>query len=107
VSFPCPECGDSTYTKDSRSTAYGVRRRRVCRRCKYRLTTHETIGNDSRDEWTKERRVFNRALLSLKQVVDHYCVTHTDLGDGHVIQGDDSERVNETVPGVPEGHRKG
>ncbi len=41
----CPYCEGSSRVADSRPTADGIRRRRVCSDCKRRFTTYERVGN--------------------------------------------------------------
>lgn len=41
----CPYCGADSQVVDSRATSEGVRRRRLCNRCKRRFTTYERVGS--------------------------------------------------------------
>lgn len=41
----CPFCGSDSAVTESRESADGVRRRRVCRSCKRRFTTYEKVGS--------------------------------------------------------------
>lgn len=58
--MPCPICKAKTFTKDTRPTTRGTRRRRQCHQCEYTFTTLEhpydadtgcpptrTVGNGS------------------------------------------------------------
>ena len=42
----CPRCGKGTGVVDSRNYPTRVRRRRVCRSCKFRFTTYERVTTD-------------------------------------------------------------
>lgn len=45
----CPKCSEETNVTDSRPAGYGVRRRRKCVKCGYRMTTVEVaITGDER-----------------------------------------------------------
>lgn len=39
--YPCPTCGQSMEVIDSRRSDDAIRRRRICRGCRLRLTTYE------------------------------------------------------------------
>lgn len=42
----CPFCkGEQSDVVDSRTTADGIRRRRICKNCKKRFTTYERVGS--------------------------------------------------------------
>lgn len=41
----CPFCASDSAVTESRESADGVRRRRVCRSCKRRFTTYEKVGS--------------------------------------------------------------
>ena len=41
----CPFCGSDSSVTESRISAEGVRRRRVCSSCKRRFTTYERVGS--------------------------------------------------------------
>ena len=41
----CPYCDNDSQVVDSRTTAEGVRRRRVCKDCRRRFTTYERVGS--------------------------------------------------------------
>jgi len=47
IGFPCPGCGSrETSCLSSRGTVSGVTRRRRCRTCDHRFTTHEDIKRE-------------------------------------------------------------
>lgn len=112
MKIPCPQCGD-THTKvtDSRPTMNGcIRRRRECINGGHRFSTIELVIG----EYENDNMYFRKNIAKVREKVTvlHEAlgmflnrVSHT--GGSDELQGDDSERVNETVPGVPEGHRKG
>ena len=41
----CPFCGSDSAVTETRDSAEGVRRRRVCAACKRRFTTYEKVGS--------------------------------------------------------------
>jgi len=79
VAFKCPKCGGGTHTRDSRSTAYGVRRRRKCDDCEYRFSTHESVADIARADWEIQRRRLLGKLVGLKDAIEE-CVSHTEGG---------------------------
>lgn len=48
MSYPCPKCKSDTQCYDTRATKRkpGVRRRRICKKCKEKFSTMEIIIDD-------------------------------------------------------------
>jgi hypothetical protein len=74
----CPTCGGGTDVKDSRVSVFhdkpSIRRRRVCRACKRRITTFEVVighGNTYQKMAAIPLAVdhASRALLRLRQAI--------------------------------------
>ncbi|MFN0253393.1 MAG: ATP cone domain-containing protein [Kofleriaceae bacterium] len=80
----CPYCrGDSSVT-ETRVTADGLRRRRVCTVCKRRFTTYETLGAPGlkvhKRDGSLEPFDGEKLLSALARVAAHRtAVTHDDL----------------------------
>jgi transcriptional repressor NrdR len=80
----CPYCrGDSSVT-ETRVTADGLRRRRVCTVCKRRFTTYETLGAPGlkvhKRDGSLEPFDGDKLLRALVRVAAHRtAVTHDDL----------------------------
>ena len=71
----CPYCsGDSSVT-ETRVTADGMRRRRVCTACKRRFTTYERLGPPglkvAKRDGTIEPFELDKLLLALRRVCAH------------------------------------
>jgi transcriptional repressor NrdR len=79
----CPYCsGDSSVT-ETRVTADGLRRRRVCTVCKRRFTTYERLGAPglkvTKRDGAHEPFDGGKLLLSLQRVCSHRSISHDDL----------------------------
>lgn len=65
--FDCPKCKSETVVPDSRSRSDGgVRRRRRCKGCGFRFTTHEVIVSEQTSNNAIERAVEGVALASIE-----------------------------------------
>ena len=60
----CPKCGSRMSVSDSRSSEYGIRRRRKCNACGYKLTTYEITATQKAKYERSERR-----YIGLKQKI--------------------------------------
>jgi len=79
----CPYCsGDSSVT-ETRVTADGMRRRRVCTVCKRRFTTYEKLGAPAlkvqKRDGTVEPFEGDKLFVSLQRVASHRGVRDDDL----------------------------
>jgi transcriptional repressor NrdR len=79
----CPYCsGDSSVT-ETRVTADGMRRRRVCTVCKRRFTTYEKLGAPAlkvqKRDGSLEPFEGDKLFLSLQRVAAHRSVPDDDL----------------------------
>jgi transcriptional repressor NrdR len=79
----CPYCsGDSSVT-ETRVTADGMRRRRVCTVCKRRFTTYEKVGAPalkvSKRDGSLEPFEGDKLFLALQRVAAHRGVADEDL----------------------------
>jgi transcriptional repressor NrdR len=79
----CPYCsGDSSVT-ETRVTADGMRRRRVCTVCKRRFTTYEKVGAPAlkveKRDGTLEPFEGDKLFVSLQRVASHRGVRDDDL----------------------------
>jgi transcriptional repressor NrdR len=79
----CPYCsGDSSVT-ETRVTADGLRRRRVCTVCKRRFTTYEKVGAPAlkvqKRDGTLQAFESDKLLLALKRVAAHRGIRDEDL----------------------------
>jgi transcriptional repressor NrdR len=79
----CPYCsGDSSVT-ETRVTADGMRRRRVCTVCKRRFTTYEKVGAPAlkvqKRDGTLEPFEGDKLFVSLQRVAAHRGVRDDDL----------------------------
>jgi transcriptional repressor NrdR len=79
----CPYCsGDSSVT-ETRVTADGLRRRRICTVCKRRFTTYEKLGAPglkvSKRDGTQEPFDAEKLLVALQRVAAHRDVADVDL----------------------------
>jgi transcriptional repressor NrdR len=79
----CPYCaGDSSVT-ETRVTADGMRRRRVCTACKRRFTTYEKLGPPllkvGKRDGTLEPFDNDKLLTALRRVAAHRSVGDDDL----------------------------
>jgi transcriptional repressor NrdR len=79
----CPYCsGDSSVT-ETRVTADGMRRRRVCTACKRRFTTYEKVGAPAlkvqKRDGSLEPFDGDKLFLSLQRVAAHRGVRDEDL----------------------------
>lgn len=87
----CPYCtGDSSVT-ETRVTADGLRRRRVCTACKRRFTTYEKLGAPglkvTKRDGTSEPFDGDKLLAALRRV----CAHRTNLAD------DDLRRISRDI----------
>lgn len=87
----CPYCsGDSSVT-ETRVTADGLRRRRVCTACKRRFTTYEKLGAPglkvTKRDGTHEPFDCDKLLAALRRV----CAHRTSVGD------DDLRRISRDI----------
>jgi transcriptional repressor NrdR len=80
----CPYCDSETGVTETRSTADGMRRRRVCGTCKRRFTTYERAGAPGIKVHKRDGRIepFDRDKLvaALRRVTAHRGVADTALG---------------------------
>lgn len=61
----CPKCSEETNVTDSRPTGYGVRRRRKCVKCGYRISTVEiAITDDEKRRPLAQFAVINKIELA-------------------------------------------
>jgi transcriptional repressor NrdR len=79
----CPYCsGDSSVT-ETRVTADGMRRRRVCTACKRRFTTYEKVGAPAlkvhKRDGSLEPFEGDKLMLALQRVAAHRGVRDEDL----------------------------
>lgn len=87
----CPYCsGDSSVT-ETRVTADGLRRRRVCTACKRRFTTYEKLGAPglkvTKRDGTNEPFDADKLLVALRRV----CAHRTNVSD------DDLRRISRDI----------
>ena len=87
----CPYCsGDSSVT-ETRVTADGLRRRRVCTACKRRFTTYEKLGAPglkvTKRDGTNEPFDGDKLLVALRRV----CAHRTNVSD------DDLRRISRDI----------
>ncbi len=79
----CPYCGRDSSVTETRVTADGLRRRRVCTACKRRFTTYEKLGAPGlkvhKRDGTLEPFDFDKLLTSLTRVSAHRSVSPDDL----------------------------
>src|SRR5678809_781059 len=78
----CPYCnGDSSVT-ETRVTADGLRRRRVCTACKRRFTTYEKVGAPGLKVQKRDGSVepfeADKLLVALQRVCAHRPAVHDD-----------------------------
>lgn len=71
----CPYCGGDSSVTETRVTADGMRRRRVCTACKRRFTTYERLGSPglkvAKRDGTVEPFEFDKLLSALRRVCAH------------------------------------
>lgn len=76
----CPYCGGDSSVTETRVTADGLRRRRVCTACKRRFTTYEKLGAPglkvAKRDGTVEPFDSDKLLAALRRVA-----AHRDVGD--------------------------
>jgi len=79
----CPYCSGDSNVTETRVTADGLRRRRVCAACKRRFTTYEKIGAPAlkvqKRDGTLEPFDGEKLLTSLRRVCAHRSVGDEDL----------------------------
>lgn len=79
----CPYCGGDSSVTETRVTADGLRRRRVCTACKRRFTTYEKLGAPglkvTKRDGTLEPFDFEKLLRSLQRVSAHRGIADDDL----------------------------
>lgn len=79
----CPYCGGDSSVTETRVTADGLRRRRVCTVCKRRFTTYEKIGAPAlkvtKRDGATEPFDGDKLLLALTRVCAHRRVRPEDL----------------------------
>ena len=79
----CPYCGRDSSVTETRVTADGLRRRRVCNACKRRFTTYEKLGAPglkvAKRDGTLEPFDFEKVLRSLQRVSAHRGLADDDL----------------------------
>jgi transcriptional repressor NrdR len=78
----CPYCGGDSSVTETRVTADGLRRRRVCTACKRRFTTYERVGAPSLKVHKRDGRVepfeSDKLLRALERVCAHRTSVTTD-----------------------------
>jgi transcriptional repressor NrdR len=71
----CPYCGGESSVTETRVTADGMRRRRVCNACKRRFTTYEKLGSPGLKVTKRDGSVepfdFDKLLHALRRVSGH------------------------------------
>src|SRR5215213_240229 len=71
----CPYCGGDSSVTETRVTADGLRRRRVCTACKRRFTTYEKLGAPGlkvhKRDGTVEAFDGDKLFLALQRVAAH------------------------------------
>ncbi len=84
----CPFCGSDSAVTETRDSAEGVRRRRVCAACKRRFTTYEKVGSPGlkveKRDGSLEPFDSDKLYRTLERVARHRA---------GVIDGDDLRRV--------------
>lgn len=79
----CPYCGGDSSVTETRVTADGMRRRRVCTACKRRFTTYEKLGAPglkvSKRDGTVEPFDGEKLFHALQRVAAHRGVPDEDL----------------------------
>jgi transcriptional repressor NrdR len=79
----CPYCGGDSSVTETRVTADGMRRRRVCTACKRRFTTYEKLGPPGlkvqKRDGTVEPFDGEKLFRSLQRVAAHRSVSDDDL----------------------------
>lgn len=63
--FRCPRCSAETTVVDSRSIDNGVRRRRACPSCRFRVTTYERVGDGALPDDAAVLRMARRLVMRL------------------------------------------
>lgn len=80
----CPYCESETGVTETRSTADGMRRRRVCNTCKRRFTTYERAGAPGikvhKRDGTIEPFDRDKLVAALRRVTAHRGVADVALG---------------------------
>ena len=67
----CPECGTKMYVIDSRPSEYGVRRRKKCFECGYRLTTYE-ITSAQKAKYERSEKQYAKLKQKITDMVDDF-----------------------------------
>ncbi len=79
----CPNCSGDSSDTETRVTADGMRRRRVCTACKRRFTTYEKVGAPAlkvqKRDGTLEPFEGDKLFQSLQRVAAHRAVRDEDL----------------------------
>jgi transcriptional repressor NrdR len=79
----CPYCGGESSVTETRVTADGMRRRRVCSACKRRFTTYEKLGAPGikvhKRDGSVEPFERDKLLTALRRVAAHTGVADADL----------------------------
>jgi transcriptional repressor NrdR len=79
----CPYCGGDSSVTETRVTADGMRRRRVCTACKRRFTTYERLGAPAlkvqKRDGALEPFDGDKLFTALKRVASHRNVSDEDL----------------------------
>ena len=79
----CPYCGGDSSVTETRVTADGLRRRRVCTACKRRFTTYEKVGAPGlkvhKRDGTLEPFDGDKLFRALERVAAHRGVAPEDL----------------------------
>lgn len=79
----CPYCGGDSSVTETRVTADGMRRRRVCTACKRRFTTYEKLGAPglkvSKRDGTVEPFDGEKLFHALQRVAAHRGIPDEDL----------------------------
>src|SRR5436190_17605838 len=79
----CPYCGGDSSVTETRVTADGLRRRRVCTACKRRFTTYEKLGAPGlkvqKRDGTTEPFDGDKLMVALQRVCAHRSIADDDL----------------------------
>lgn len=67
----CPKCGARMSVTDSRSSEYGIRRRRKCCQCGYRFTTYE-ISSAQKAKYERSEKQYAKLKQKITDMVDDF-----------------------------------
>lgn len=67
----CPKCGTKMSVIDSRSSEYGIRRRRKCGQCGYRFTTYE-ISSAQKAKYERSEKQYAMFKQKIIDMIDDF-----------------------------------